>query len=228
MGDRNTSDFFVTATAIFGIEKAPNYYFAKDSAGKDMTGAVWRLNPMGGLGSSGTLDYELVANLPTTGASLGQAVFNPNARTLYASNFATGRIQVLAAPGNTTVPYSTNQTSLIDSYPSSPAPFLHIADVDPVTPDPLSLCTNTLTGVAGAGWGFPNPGLLSNTDALYEKQIAAYGSRIWAVAYNSAENRIYYSRVNVDFRNAKKNYALGANKKYTKYGLSHWITRESW
>jgi hypothetical protein len=205
-GDPNTSDFFVSATAIYGIEKAPNYYFAKDSSGKDMTGAVWRLNPMGGLGSGGLTDYELVANLPTTGASLGQVAYNHNAKTLYVSDFAAGQIHVLAAPGNTTVPYTTNQTTVLDRYPSSPAPFLAAADVDPVTPNPY-LC---------AGWGFPNPGLLPNTDPLYEKQIAAYGSRIWAVAYNAVENRVYYSSVNVDFRNAKKNNALGANQKFNE------------
>ena len=48
-GDRNTSDFFVTAPRSLGSEKAPNYYFPRRIwAGKDMTGAVWRLNPTGG------------------------------------------------------------------------------------------------------------------------------------------------------------------------------------
>jgi hypothetical protein len=59
LGDANTSDIFVSATAIYGTASVcnPNYYFAKDGSGNDLTGAVWRLNPLGGLWSGGSTDY---------------------------------------------------------------------------------------------------------------------------------------------------------------------------
>lgn len=190
LGDPASSDIFFSATAIYGTDAAqPSYFFPKDKSSppKDIKGAVWRLNPMGGLGEGGTTDYELVANLPASDASLGSVAYNTKAHVLYASNFLDGKIYALVAPGNTSVPYTANQTTWLDTYPSSPPVYLRSSDTD-----------------SSADLGYPFGA---------ENQIAAYGSRIWGLAYNQHEDRLYYALVNVDYRNRDKNNSLGGNKK---------------
>jgi hypothetical protein len=163
LGDPDSSDFYVAATGIYGFEPGIKNYFAP-SAGPELKGSVWRLNPLGGLQK---VDYELVANLPTTGASLGQIAYNPKHRLLYVSNFADGKIHVLVAPGNTLVAggYVPNQTTSLTTYSHSPLVYLAPSDVNS-NPDLL----------------FPHFELAS-TDPLYAQQIGVFVSIIWAVDY---------------------------------------------
>ena len=70
-------------------------------------------------------------------------------------------------------------------------------------------------------------GLLSNTDPLYEKQIAAYGSRIWAVAIIQRRTG-FIIRVLMSISEMPKRTTRSVpTRNTTKYGLLHQKMREA-